>query len=77
MKKGEPHGMILSLTKLPTYGIYRIDQDYKKNYGWFVRLKNKGQKVSKWFADKKNGGKRKALQAAKVYRDEQLALLLK
>jgi hypothetical protein len=46
-------------------GISRIDQQEKNNHGWFVRLMRDGQRYSAFFADKKNGGKAKALVLAK------------
>ncbi len=50
-------------------GISRIDQPSKNNYGWFVRIAWKGKLHSKWFADGKRG-KRAALKAAAVWRDQ-------
>lgn len=46
-------------------GISRIDQEEKKNHGWFVRLMRDGQRYNAFFADKKSGGKAKALALAK------------
>ena len=53
----------------PNYGISRIDQPEKRNHGWFVRVTLKGEVQSKFFADKSNGGKGAALEAAKEHRD--------
>ena len=37
--------------------------------GWQVRMQRRGQQVTKYFADNQFGGQRKALSAAKQYRD--------
>ncbi len=41
--------------------------------GWNVRMTLGGKRKSKFFADAGHGGKRKALVAAKAYRDELFA----
>ena len=51
------------------YGVSRIDQPEKKNHGWYVRVTLKGTTQQKFFADKANGGKNKALKAAQAHRD--------
>lgn len=38
--------------------------------GWEVRIQRRGKKYEKFFADGRHGGRRAALQAAKLYRDE-------
>lgn len=38
--------------------------------GWEVRMQRRGKKTEKFFADNSYGGKRKALNAAKLFRDE-------
>ncbi len=38
--------------------------------GWEVRIARRGRKVAKFFSDTAFGGKRAALQAAKLFRDE-------
>ncbi|TWT76249.1 AP2 domain protein [Planctomycetes bacterium CA13] len=48
--------------------ITRIDRD--NSGGFLVRVMRKGKKTSKFFSDSENGGKRKALIAAKAFRDE-------
>jgi len=55
------------VTKRPASmrGISRIDQEEKNNHGWFVRLMRDGERYNAFFADKKNGGKGKALALAK------------
>lgn len=51
-------------------GISRIEQPEKKHFGYYVRLNWRGTQYAKFFADKKYGGKRKALKAAEAYFDE-------
>lgn len=48
-------------------GISRIDS--RSTHGWFVRGYKEGKTYTKLFSDKKTGGKGKALDAAKAYRD--------
>jgi len=51
-------------------GISRIDSDDKNMHGWFARVYLKSKVFSnRYFNDKKFGGKQKALQAAKEYRE--------
>ncbi len=59
--------------KNPTRNISRIETKGKtgKSFGgWEVRLQRKGEKTEKFFSDKKFGGRRAALRAAKEFRDE-------
>lgn len=51
-------------------GISRIDSG--STHGWFVRGYRNGKTYSKLFSDKKWGGKRKAQEAAKEYRNDLL-----
>lgn len=51
-------------------GISRIDQPSKHNHGFYVRLTRAGKQFSKFFSDKKTGGKAKALNAAKDHYKE-------
>lgn len=57
------------ITPRPMYGISRIDQPEKKNHGWYVRVTLKGNITQKFFADKTNGGKSKALKLAQEHRN--------
>ncbi|HVT05365.1 MAG TPA: AP2 domain-containing protein [Thermoanaerobaculia bacterium] len=50
--------------------VSRIDQDEKHTHGWYVRVRFRGKEVSRFFNDKLNGGKRKALREAITFRDE-------
>ncbi len=52
-------------------GITRMDYEY--THGWAVRYRIKKNTHSKLFSDRKLGGKRKALLAAKEYYQEMLA----
>ena len=54
-------------------GISRIDSG--STHGWFVRGYKNGKTFSKLFSDLKSGGKRKALQLARRYRDQLLKKL--
>ena len=55
------------------YGISRIDDDTHRTHAWRVSLRRRGKGHVKNFPDKKYGGKRKALQLAKAYRDDIVA----
>lgn len=55
------------------YGISRVDDDVHRTHAWRVSLKRQGKTLVKNFPDKKHGGKRKALAAAKQQRDEWVA----
>jgi len=52
------------------YGISRIDDDKHRSHAWRVSLSRRGKRYVKNFADKKYGGKTKALASARQYRDE-------
>jgi len=49
--------------------IARIDQESKRTYGWYVRVRYLGKTHSKFFSDKKFDGKAKSLLAAVAWRD--------
>jgi hypothetical protein len=51
------------------YGISRIDDDVYRTHAWRISLCRRGKRHVKNFADKKWGGKGRALQHAKQYRD--------
>ena len=51
----------------PNAGISRIDQPSRRTYGFFVRLARKGKIYNAFFADQTHGGKRKALEAARLH----------
>jgi hypothetical protein len=50
--------------------IARIDQESKRTHGWYVRVRFLGVTKSKFFSDKKWGGRYSSLQAAIIWRDE-------
>lgn len=52
--------------------ISRIDQPSKNTYGWFVRIRRDGKKISRFFSDGKYNGKDEALLSAKAFRDKNL-----
>jgi hypothetical protein len=49
--------------------IARIDQESKRSHGWYVRVRFHGKNHSKFFSDKKNGGRNSALLSAIAWRD--------
>lgn len=55
------------------YGISRIDDDLYRTHAWRVSIRRQGKLLVRNFPDKKFGGKRKAQQAAKQFRDEIIA----
>lgn len=61
-------------TKRIDHGITRFNREGSDSIsnGYFVRLTRAGTTHSKFFSDTKNGGKRKALAAAKTHRDQML-----
>jgi len=53
-------------TKLVERGITRYDIEQQGTYGFMVRISRDGEHVNEFFSDKNNGGKRKALIAARA-----------
>lgn len=51
------------------YGLSRVDDDRHRTHAWRVSLRRQGKTLVKNFPDKTYGGKRKALNQAKQYRD--------
>ena len=49
--------------------IARIDQESKCSHGWYVRVRFQGETKSKFFSDKKYGGREKALALAVEWRN--------
>ena len=49
--------------------VARIDQESKRTHGWYVRVRFYGKTHSKFFSDKKNGGRYSSLLAALAWRD--------
>lgn len=50
--------------------IARIDQESKKTHGWYVRVRFLGKTHSKFFSDRKNGGRHSSLLSAISWRDK-------
>ncbi len=58
--------------------ISRIDQPERNTQGWYVRVYYQGKPyTSKFFSDKKNGGKRNGLKVATTFRDDEIVRLKK
>lgn len=49
--------------------IARIDQETKRTHGWYVRVRFQGTTHSKFFSDKKCGGRYSSLLSAIAWRD--------
>jgi hypothetical protein len=58
------------------YGISRIDDEAFRTHAWRVTLRRHHVTHVRNFADKKCGGKRKALRLAQAYRDELIRKVL-
>lgn len=50
--------------------IARIDQPGKRTYGWYVRIRYFGKTHTKFFSDRKCGGRYSSLLSAMAWRDE-------
>lgn len=57
------------------YGIYRVDHDTSRTHSWYVIVQRRHHIHRRHFSDQQHGGKRKALEAAKTYRETLLARL--
>lgn len=55
------------------HGIARIELAEVGSFGWQVRMQCRGQKVSRFFADRIHGNAMASLQAARQWRDAQWA----
>lgn len=49
--------------------IARIDQESKRTHGWYVRVRFQGKTHSKFFSDKKCGGRYSSLLSGIAWRD--------
>ncbi len=65
MNKNEKQQVMLEKHK----DIARIDQESKRTHGWYVRVRFQGKTHSKFFSDKKCGGRYSSLLAAIAWRD--------
>lgn len=50
--------------------IARIDQEEKRTHGWYVRVRYFGKTHSKFFSDRKCGGRYSSLLSALAWRDK-------
>lgn len=50
--------------------IARIDQESKRTHGWYVRVRFLGKTHSKFFSDRKSGGRYSSLLSAISWRDK-------
>ncbi len=50
--------------------IARIDQEKKRTHGWYVRVRFRGKTYSKFFSDRKCGGRYSSLLSALAWRDK-------
>ncbi len=50
--------------------IARIDQEVKRTHGWYVRVRFYGKTYSKFFSDRKCGGRYSSLLSALAWRDK-------
>ncbi|SHO47370.1 AP2 domain-containing protein [Desulfopila aestuarii] len=66
MKEFEKQKMLLEKHK----DIARIDQESKRTHGWYVRVRFIGKTHSKFFSDKKCGGRYSSLLSAISWRDK-------
>ncbi|GAB4339659.1 MAG: hypothetical protein Kow0037_24880 [Calditrichia bacterium] len=58
-------------------GVSRIEQPEKHNFGWYARARYKGEVRSKFFSDKKYGGRAKAFQLAKSWYRKEIKEIIK
>lgn len=57
----------------PIYGITRVDNESSRTHGWLVTIQRRGTIHRRQFSDGVYGGKKKALMAAKTFRDQIIA----
>jgi hypothetical protein len=50
--------------------VSRIDLEYGKTHGWFVRKEGPGKGMSKFFSDRMHGGRYSSLKSALDWRDK-------
>ena len=55
------------------YGISRVDNEVSRTHGWLVTIQRRGIIYRKHFSDGIFGGKKKAFNVARAYRDEVVA----
>ncbi len=52
------------------HSISRVDHEASRTHSWLVRIQRRNRMHCRHFSDAAHGGKRRALQAAKAYRDD-------
>jgi AP2 domain len=62
----------MPLYKATHHHILRVDNDATRTRCWKVKIRRHNRTIYKYFTDGRYGGKRKALLAAKAYRDNLL-----
>jgi hypothetical protein len=65
------------MTIFSSKGISRIEQPEKFTFGWYVRFRYQGKIKSKFFSDRKYGGRAKAFMKAKSYYKKQMKRIIK
>ena len=66
MKEDKKQKLLLEKHK----DVARIDQDSKRTHGWYVRVRFLGKTHSKFFSDRKCGGRYSSLLSAIAWRDQ-------
>jgi len=66
MKEKDQQKLLLEKHK----DIARIDQESKRTHGWYVRVRYHGKTHSKFFSDRKCGGRYSSLLSAIAWRDK-------
>ena len=62
--------MRLDATNDCDIAVARIDQESKRTHGWYVRVRFLGKTHSKFFSDRKSGGRYSSLLSAISWRDK-------
>lgn len=66
MKEDKQQKLLLEKHK----DVARIDQESKRTHGWYVRVRFLGKTHSKFFSDRKCGGRYSSLLSAIAWRDQ-------
>lgn len=66
MKEDKKQKLLLEKHK----DVARIDQESKRTHGWYVRVRFLGKTHSKFFSDRKCGGRYSSLLSAIAWRDQ-------
>lgn len=71
-KPEEPRKSVRQTKRLSHPKISRIDTEKNNTHGWYVRIRENGKVRSKFFSDRKYGGKANALNKARHYRNREV-----